>query len=83
MAQVIPTGWRQLTAFGALQRELETLVVLAEGLPDTYTVYHGVHWTRVDKQHSIFGEVDFVIVNAVGKVLLVEQKSGIRKKLWV
>ncbi len=76
MAQVIPTGWRQLTAFGALQRELETLVVLAEGLPDTYTVYHGVHWTRVDKQHSIFGEVDFVIVNAVGKVLLVEQKSG-------
>ncbi len=76
MAQVIPAGWQQLTAFGALQRELETLAVLAEGLPDTYTVYHGVHWTRVDKQHSIFGEVDFVIVNAVGKVLLVEQKSG-------
>lgn len=76
MAQVIPTGWRQLTAFGALQREFETLAILADGLPDTYTVYHGVHWTRVDKQHSVFGEVDFVIVNAAGKVLLIEQKSG-------
>ncbi len=27
MAQVIPAGWQQLTAFGALQRELETLAV--------------------------------------------------------
>lgn len=76
MAQVIPTGWQQLTALGSLQRELETLAVLAEGLPDSYRVYHGVHWTRVDQQHSIFGEIDFVIVNAAGKVLLIEQKSG-------
>ncbi|MBL8474070.1 MAG: ATP-binding domain-containing protein [Rhodocyclaceae bacterium] len=76
MAQVIPTGWRQLSAFGAAQRELETLAQLADQLPERYTVYHGVHWTRVDGRHSIFGEVDFVIVNAAGKILLIEQKSG-------
>lgn len=76
MAQVIPAGWRQLNAIGALQRELETLAVLADGLPDSYTVYHGVHWSRVERQHAIFGEIDFVIVNAAGRVLLIEQKSG-------
>lgn len=76
MAQVIPSGWRQLTAVGAAQRELETLAVLADGLPDSYTVFHGVHWTRVEQRHSIFGEVDFVVLAPSGQVLLIEQKSG-------
>ncbi|MBL8482963.1 MAG: NERD domain-containing protein/DEAD/DEAH box helicase, partial [Rhodocyclaceae bacterium] len=76
MAQIIPAGWRQLAAAGGVRRELQTLSVLERELPDSYTVYHGVHWTRVDGRHSIFGEVDFVILNAAGKILLVEQKSG-------
>lgn len=80
MARVIPAGWQQLTALGAAQRELETLAVLADGLPDSYTIYHGVHWTRVDHRHSVFGEVDFVILSSAGKVLLIEQKSGFLKE---
>jgi hypothetical protein len=76
MATVIPEGWREMTTVGAARRELETLAVLAAGLPDDYTVYHGVHWTRIQHGFALVGEVDFAIVSPAGKLLLVEQKSG-------
>ncbi len=47
--------------------------------PDAYTVYHGAHWTRINQGHALVGEIDFAIVNPVGNLLLVEQKSGRQK----
>ena len=76
MAHVIPEGWQALEATGAQQREIETLALLAAHLPDAYTVYHGVHWTRVNQGHALVGEIDFAIVNPAGNLLLIEQKSG-------
>ena len=42
MALVHPEGWRELTAIGAAQREIETLALLAAGRPqfdrDTYRI---------------------------------------------
>ena len=76
MAHIIPEGWQALQATGAAQREIETLAQLATDLPDTYTVYHGVHWTRVNQGHALVGEIDFAIVNPAGNLLLIEQKSG-------
>ncbi|WP_332672037.1 ATP-binding domain-containing protein [Aromatoleum sp.] len=76
MARIHPEGWRQVPASGALARELETLATLAAGLPDDYAVYHGVHWTRVEGGHRLFGEIDFVVVGPTGRLLLIEQKSG-------
>lgn len=77
MAVVHPEGWRELKASGAAQREIETLVILAEGLGDDYSIYHGVHWTRVQQGNfAIVGEIDFAIVGPTGKLLLIEQKSG-------
>jgi hypothetical protein len=76
MARIIPEGWQALEATGAEQREIETLAQLAQGLPDAYTVYHGVHWTRVNQGHALVGEIDFAIVNPAGNLLLIEQKSG-------
>lgn len=76
MAMVFPTDWRSMEAIGAAQREIETLAVLERALPDVYSVYHGVHWTRVAGGFSMFGEIDFVVVNAAGSMLLIEQKSG-------
>ena len=76
MAQIIPEGWQALGVTGAAQREIETLAQLAAVLPDAYTVYHGVHWTRVNQGHAFVGEIDFVIVNPAGNLLLIEQKSG-------
>lgn len=77
MAQVFPDGWRQLTALGAAQRELQTLASLDAGLDDRYAIYHGVHWTRIEQHNfALVGEIDFAIVGPSGKVLLIEQKSG-------
>lgn len=76
MAHIHPAGWREVSATGAAQREIETLSILADGLTDAYTVYHGVHWTNVDRGYSVYGEVDFIIVAPSGRVLLIEQKSG-------
>lgn len=46
MARIIPDDWQSLAATGAAQRERDTLAMLESTLPDAYTVYHGVHWTR-------------------------------------
>jgi len=67
MAKVFPDGWRELAATGAAERELQTLAQLAAGLPDDYTVYHGVHWTQVEHgSYANFGEIDFAIVGPTG-----------------
>ena len=76
MARIIPDGWRELSVTGAAQREIETLAVLADGLPDDYAVYHAVHWTGMDGRYAIYGEIDFAVVNLAGDLLLIEQKSG-------
>lgn len=76
MATIIPDGWRELTVTGAAQREIETLSLLAAGLPDDYTVYHAVHWTCVEQRYALYGEIDFAVVNLAGDLLLIEQKSG-------
>jgi len=76
MARVVPDGWETMQADGPLQRELDTLAVLAAGLPDGYTVYHAVHWTNVERAHAIYGEIDFVVMNRAGHLMLIEQKSG-------
>ena len=80
MALIVPDGWRECAHSGALNsaagREIETLTALSEALPDDYTVYHAVHWTRLEHGYSVYGEIDFVVVNQAGEMLLIEQKSG-------
>ncbi|HDR9764616.1 TPA: ATP-binding domain-containing protein [Burkholderia cepacia ATCC 25416] len=76
MARLIPDDWKSLAATGAAERERETLAALEHALPDGYTVYHGVHWTRADQAFSVFGEAAFVVVSPAGRVLLIEQKAG-------
>ncbi|HEX7909266.1 MAG TPA: ATP-binding domain-containing protein [Paraburkholderia sp.] len=76
MARIVPDDWKSLAATGAAARERETLALLEEALPESYTVYHGVHWTRLNQNFSVFGEADFVIVSPAGRVMIVEQKTG-------
>ena len=75
MARIVPDGWEALERIGSAAREIETLRLLA-ALPDDCTVLHGVHWTRIEHGCSIYGEIDFVVVAANGRVLLIEQKAG-------
>ncbi|CAG4912716.1 ATP-binding domain-containing protein [Paraburkholderia saeva] len=76
MARIVPDDWKNLAATGAAARERETLALLEHALSDDYTVYHGVHWTRLNQGFSVFGEADFVIVSPSGRVMIVEQKTG-------
>jgi len=76
MARIVPDDWKSLAATGAAARERETLALLEKALPENYTVYHGVHWTRLNQNFSVFGEADFVIVSPAGRVMIVEQKTG-------
>lgn len=61
---------------GAREPELDTLRVLKTGLPAAFTVFHGVHWSRSYKGGTCYGEIDFVVINQAGDVLLIEQKNG-------
>lgn len=76
MARIHPAGWRELEVTGAAQREIETLALFERALPADWVVYHGVHWTRIEKNFSAYGEIDFIIVAPNGRVLLIEQKAG-------
>ena len=76
VARVFPSDLSKLALAGAPHPELATLVLLRKRLSDDFTVFHGVHWSREYAKWTHFGEVDFVVVNRNGDVLLIEQKNG-------
>ena len=76
MAYICPSDITELALAGRHAPELETLGRLKKELSADYTVYHGVHWSRSYRGHTVFGEIDFVVVNRAGEVLLIEQKNG-------
>ena len=56
--------------------ELELLQTLERGLSDAYTLFHSVDWSRGTGEHEHHGEIDIVVVNQTGNVLLMEVKAG-------
>jgi hypothetical protein len=56
--------------------ELELLQTLERGLSDAYSLFHSVDWSRGIGAQEQHGEIDIVIVNQAGDVLLIEVKSG-------
>ena len=76
MAYIVPSDLTKLALSGIHKPELETLMLLKEGLPNDYTVFHGVHWSKEYESWTHFGEIDFVILNQSGDVLFIEQKNG-------
>jgi len=76
MAHLIPSDVTHYQRSGWHVPELETLNTLRARLAADYTVFHGVHWAREGFGTAAFGELDFVIVNAAGRGLIVEQKNG-------
>ncbi len=76
MAYIVPSDISRLALSGAQSSEIKTLRVLKASLPDDYTVFHGVHWTREYHSWTHFGEIDFVVLNQSGDLLFIEQKNG-------
>ena len=75
MARLVPSV-SDFRLHGATDGERQTLELLKHRLPEQFTVYHSVDWTRAYDNRTAFGEVDFIIVNGAGRVLVVEQKNG-------
>lgn len=78
MAQVFPDDLvlSNSRTDGGLHREIEVLRTLEQALPQDYCLFHGVEWHRVDKDGSHHGEIDIVVMNRAGNLLLLEVKAG-------
>lgn len=76
MARIHPGNLDQLRVEAPHRAELHTLDQLAAHLPDDYQVYHSLHFAHLERGRQRFGEVDFVVVNGSGDILLLEQKNG-------
>lgn len=56
--------------------ELEVLQLLAQQLPEAYTLFHSVEWSRGSGEAKQHGGIDIVVLNQAGNVLLIEVKAG-------
>ncbi len=76
MAYLAPSDLSQLYLSDPHNPEIQVLRMLKRELPNDYMVFHSVHWSREHARRTHFGEIDFVILNQAGKILMVEQKNG-------
>ena len=56
--------------------EFELLETLERGLSAAYTLFHSVDWSRGVGSEEQHGEIDIVVLNQAGDVLLLEVKAG-------
>jgi len=76
MAIIYPNDIHDVVLAEAHSGELNTLEQLKNKLPKEFSVFHGAHWTNEGNTSTRFGELDFVVVNPNGDVLVIEQKNG-------
>jgi Nuclease-related domain len=63
------------TTLGA-HRERDILLLLQQGLPDSFEVFHSVAMSAVHQGEQKFGELDVVVLAPQGHIVLLEIKSG-------
>jgi hypothetical protein len=76
MARIYPSDVFEQPADPKQDGELATLRTLQAKLTDDYAIFHSLHWASADRRCTRYGEIDFVVVNQSGDVLVIEQKDG-------
>ncbi len=76
MAQLFPSALPTLKQHGGLYRELDVLEQLRLSLPDNYDIYHSVALLTIETNADRFGEIDILVMDPDGKILLMEVKAG-------
>ena len=76
MARLLPSDLTDAYLTQSDAPEIVTLRLLKSALPADYTIFHSVHWSRSHKAGISFGELDFVVLNRSGEILVIEQKNG-------
>jgi len=73
--------WRPTRAGDYTERAV--LQQLRDGLPDGFDVFHSVNWSTVDSGTQHFGEIDAVVVEPQGHLVLLEIKAGhLQENAW-
>jgi hypothetical protein len=87
MARLIPDDVAERNQGPWPDTERTTLNKLAVALSAEYTVFHGIHWARIDQANPVYGEIDFIVMNRHGRLLAIEQKDApvtvVRNELMV
>ena len=76
MAKTYPSDLPGIDTPEINSAELDTLKKLQAELPTEYSVFHSVHWSQAYEKNTAYGEIDFIIMNNTGRVLVIEQKNG-------
>lgn len=76
MAHLCPSISPRLATTAGAYAELDLLQTLERGLSDAYTLFHSVDWSRGIGSGEQHGEIDIVVLNQSGDVLLMEVKAG-------
>ena len=76
MARLCPTRPHHSAMNAGEYAEFELLETLERGLSNAYTLFHSVDWSRGAGTKEQHGEIDIVVVNQGGDVLMMEVKSG-------
>ena len=76
MARLCPSISPRLATTAGAYAELDLLQTLERGLSDAYTLFHSVDWSRGIGAYEQHGEIDIVVLNQSGDVLLMEVKAG-------
>jgi len=76
MAKICPTLHPHIATSAGDYAELDLLQTLERGLSSAYTLFHSVDWSRGTGAQEQHGEIDIVVINQAGDVLLMEVKAG-------
>lgn len=76
MAMLFPTITNEQRHAGGRFREADTLERLAVSLPAVYSLFHSIDWAVSREQTDLHGEIDVIVMNQAGDLLLLEVKAG-------
>lgn len=79
MARVFPSDISELALDGVQARERDVVLALQQQLPDAYTIYHGVHWSRIEHGFTVTGRIQFLVLSPSGIVYCILMKTGLMK----
>ncbi|WP_334120339.1 ATP-binding domain-containing protein [Limnobacter sp.] len=78
-ATVYPSDTSELALDGAQARERDVLLQLQAQLPENYTIYHGIHWSRIEHGLTVTGRIQFLVLGPSGIVYCILMKTGLMK----
>lgn len=76
MATLLPDLSIETHHTTGFRKEIEVLQQLHRSLPAGYTIFHNVDWHSLYVGRDTHGEIDIIVMNQAGDLLLVEVKSG-------